>query len=69
MGLSWLKRRDRAQALIQKIQECETECHAIGFTRAAHSINAAKNAVGWDLADVTEARRAQSDEASRKRGE
>jgi hypothetical protein len=66
--MKWTQQRDRAQALIQKIQECETECHAIGFTRAAHSINAAKNAVGWDLADAAkELLRAQSDDASRKR--
>jgi len=50
--LTVTQQRDRADKLLAKLQECENECHAIGFTKAAHSINAAKNAVGWDLADV-----------------
>jgi hypothetical protein len=46
------QRNSRAQALIAKIQECESECHAIGFTRSAHAVNAAKNAIGWDYDDA-----------------
>lgn len=56
-SLTWNKRRDRAQLLIQKLQECEIECHVLEFTGASHAVNAAKNAVGWDLADAADTRR------------
>lgn len=52
MKLTPKQRNLRAQALIVKIQECESECHALGFTRAAHAVNAAKNAIGWDYDDA-----------------
>jgi hypothetical protein len=50
--LTEAQHNSRAQALIAKIQECESECHALGFIRAAHSVNAAKNATGWDYEET-----------------
>lgn len=52
MKLTEARRNTRARALLEKIQECENECRAIGFTRASHAVNAAKNAIGWDFAEA-----------------
>lgn len=43
--------RNRFDALVVKLQECETEAHELGFILTAHKINAAKNQTGWDMGD------------------
>lgn len=48
--ISTLEVRKRTDALLAKLQECETEAHAIGFHITAHVINKAKNNAGWELA-------------------
>jgi hypothetical protein len=50
------QKRQRADALLAKLQECESKALALGlaFQRTAHAINKAKNAVGLDLANAAE---------------
>jgi hypothetical protein len=44
-----------AQMLINDIQALESRAHRLKMLRAAHALNAAKNAAGWELAEQAEA--------------
>lgn len=48
------ERSTRTQILLTKIQECETEAHALGLVITAHTLNNAKNACGWEAAGEVE---------------
>lgn len=48
------ERIERIRALIAKIQECETEAHALDLHVAGHTLNNAKNACGWEAAGNVE---------------
>lgn len=43
-----------ARALINDIQFLEDRAHRLKMTKAAHALNSAKNAAGWELAEQTE---------------
>lgn len=59
-------RRERMRQLLLAVQTTENEAHAIGLHVAGHALNAAKNAIGWEIAGnipkAAEAARGERDE-------
>ena len=43
---------ERIRALLLKVEECEQECHTLGFHDTAHLVNGVKNGLGWGYAKM-----------------
>lgn len=46
--MSPAERRERMQGLCAKIEAAEHEAHQLGYAIAGHTLNNAKNALGWE---------------------
>ena len=45
---------ERVRALLATLEDCERECHAVGFHAQGHLLNQAKSSVGWEFANLME---------------
>lgn len=55
--------KNNGSGLLQHIQDAETQAHRDGFHVTAHTLNRAKNALGWELAgNIDMAGKASRDE-------
>jgi hypothetical protein len=52
---------DAVRVLINDIQDLESRAHRLMMTGAAQSLNNAKNAAGWELAEQIEAHKRESE--------